>query len=131
MKSRAEAIAARLGLSSGAPTAKEHIGSAAQLVATKTWTMGEVVEYHGFEDCFTACQKPIRMFQMMIKENVLAVGRNQKACMDTCRDKQRSEYFECNTSCVDSATEAVNLLDKKLSDEVILNEERIFASTKL
>ena len=53
----------------------------------KTWTMSEVMEYHTFEDCFQGCQKPIRMFQMMIQQNVLAVGRNQKACLETCKDK--------------------------------------------
>eukprot|EP00354_Favella_ehrenbergii_P001839 CAMPEP_0170468884 /NCGR_PEP_ID=MMETSP0123-20130129/11902_1 /TAXON_ID=182087 /ORGANISM="Favella ehrenbergii, Strain Fehren 1" /LENGTH=70 /DNA_ID=CAMNT_0010735575 /DNA_START=209 /DNA_END=421 /DNA_ORIENTATION=- len=70
MKARAEAIAKRLGLDvnkQGQPQAKDYIADPAQLVANKTWSMSEVLEYHGFEDCFAACQKPIRMFQMMIK----------------------------------------------------------------
>ena len=55
MKSRAEAIAQRLGMDvskKGPPTAAEHISDPEQLVNSKTWTMSEVMEYHTFEDCF-------------------------------------------------------------------------------
>ena len=70
MKTQAEAIAARLGLDldrkgAPAPTSKDYIPDPRAVVA-KTWTMGDVVDYHGFEDCFTSCQRPIRMFQMML-----------------------------------------------------------------
>ena len=54
MKSQAEAIAARLGLDTdrkGMPTAKEYIPNG-QAFLEKTWTMGDVIDYHGFEDCF-------------------------------------------------------------------------------
>ena len=68
---------------------------------------------------------------MMIKQNVLAIGRNQRACMEGCRDKQGKEQVECQTVCVNESTEAMNLLDKKISDDVVMNEDRIFASTKL
>ncbi len=54
-KSRAEAIAERLGLDAGkqsAPTPADYIDDPETLVNTKTWTMSEVMEYHTFEDCF-------------------------------------------------------------------------------
>ena len=88
--------------------------------------MGEVIEYHQFEDCFQECQKPIRMFQTMIKQNVLAIGRNQKACMEPCRTKEGSAFYDCNSECMKKSTEAVGLLDKKISDDCIINEDRIF-----
>ena len=105
MKSQAEAIAARLGLDldrkgSPAPTSKDYIPDPRAVVA-KTWTMGDVVDYHGFEDCFTSCQRPIRMFQMMLQQNMIAIGRNQRACMEGCRDKEGAMQAECNTTCVD------------------------------
>ena len=115
----------------GNPTSKDFIPDPRAVVANKTWTMGEVIDYHGFEDCFTACQKPIRIFQMMMKQNLIAVGRNQRACMEGCRDKEGAMKTECNTTCANQTTEVVQLLDKKLSDDIILNEERIFASPKL
>ena len=53
MKSRAEEIAKRLGIDQkDASAPKDYISSPEQLVKNKTWTMGEVIEYHGFEDCF-------------------------------------------------------------------------------
>ena len=55
MKVRAEAIAERLGVDAdrkAQPTAADHIADTEQFVATKTWTMSEVLEYHGFESCF-------------------------------------------------------------------------------
>ena len=79
MKARAEAIAKRLGMDSnkkGPPSVNDYINDPHAMIGTKTWSMSEVVEYHTFEDCFNQCQKPIRMFQMMIKQNVLAIGRN-------------------------------------------------------
>ena len=77
MKSRAEEIAKRLGLDQkNAAAQKDYIGSPEELVNNKTWSMDEVIEYHGFEDCFQGCQKPIRMFQMMLKQNMLALGSN-------------------------------------------------------
>ena len=68
---------------------------------------------------------------MMLKQNLIAVGRNQKACMEGCRDKVGAMKAECNTTCVSQTTEVVQMLDKKLSDDVMQNEERIFASAKL
>ena len=93
--------------------------------------MGEVIEYHGFENCFQNCQKPIRMFLMMLKQNMLSVGRNQKACLDQCKTLKDADLYECNTVCVKESTEALSLLDKHLSDEVVRQEEHIFASTKV
>ena len=65
MKSQAEAIAARLGLDmdrrKGQPTSKEYVPDPRAFLE-KTWTMGDVIDYHGFEDCFQQCQKPIRIF---------------------------------------------------------------------
>lgn len=89
-----------------------------------------MIEYHGFEDCFTNCQKPIRMFQMMIKQNVLAIGRNQKACMESCRNLKEAEYYECNSKCMEKSTETISLLDKVISDDVIMCEEKIFGNSK-
>ena len=58
MKERAEAIAERLGVDAdrkSQPTAADHITDPEHFVAQKTWTMGEVMEYHSFESCFQAC----------------------------------------------------------------------------
>ena len=35
-----------------APSAADHMADITSLVANKTWTMGEVMEYQTFEDCF-------------------------------------------------------------------------------
>ena len=133
MKARAEAIAKRLGLDEnkkGPPAAKDFIENPNELIANKTWTMSEVIEYHGFEDCFSQCQKPVRMFQMMIKQNVLAIGRNQKACMESCRDLKEADYYECNSKCMDNSTKTISLLDKSVSDDIIMCEEKIFGDSK-
>ena len=62
MKTRAEAIAKRLGLNNKGETSKEYITDPKKLVEDKTWTMSEVADYQEFEECFNTCQKPIRMF---------------------------------------------------------------------
>ena len=76
-KKRAEAIAQRLGLDQNKQAPVQHISDPKAVVDEKTWTMTEVLEYMSYEDCFTQCQKPIHMLQMMIKQNVMAIGRNQ------------------------------------------------------
>ena len=111
MKQQAEAIAERLGLDMDRkkmPTSKDWIPDARAMVANKTWTMGEVIDYHQYEECFTGCQKPARMFQMMIKQNMTAIGRNQKACLEGCRDKQGAMKEECSTTCVKQSAEVIS-----------------------
>ena len=69
------------------------------------------------------------MFQMMIKQNVLAIGRNQKACMEGCKDKNGSSLFDCQSVCVGESTQAITLLDKKISDDVVMSEDKIFGTS--
>ena len=72
------------------------------------------------------------MFQMMIKQNVLAIGRNQKACMEGCKEQTNaSALFNCQSECVGESTQAITLLDKKISDDVVMSEDKIFGTTKL
>ncbi len=67
---------------------------------------------------------------MMIKQNVLAIGRSQKACILACKDKTGSELFDSQSKCVNESTEAINLLDKKISDDIVMSEDKIFAMNK-
>ncbi len=62
---------------------------------------------------------------------MLALGRNQKACINQCSNLKGADLYECNTVCVKESAEAIQMLDKKLSDEVVSSEDRIFASTKV
>ena len=59
MKQRAEAIAERIGLDENIqkkqPTAQDFISDPETFIESKTWTMRDVVEFHGFSDCFEEC----------------------------------------------------------------------------
>ena len=77
-KQTAESIAKRFNIQSEeqARAAVQYDADAESFAANKTWSMSDIMQYQRYEDCFNQCQRPIRMFQLMLKQNMIIVGKN-------------------------------------------------------
>ena len=73
------------------------------------------------------------MFQTMLQQNMMSIGRNQKACLEKTKDlKQGStKSFEAQNGCIKETHKVIQVLDKRLSDEIVMHEDKIFATMKI
>ena len=106
------------------------IRKAEDFAAQKGWTIRDVLDVSAFEDCLVGCQKPLRTLQMVMQQNLMAISKNQRACMDQCppMSDRDERFFECALECTNDASEQLALIDKRLNDEILSVEREVFAA---
>ena len=129
IKAKAEAITKRTGGDQQKQTGPP-IRKAEDFAAQKGWTIRDVLDVSAFEDCLVGCQKPLRTLQMVMQQNLMAISKNQRACMDQCppMSDRDERFFECALECTNDASEQLALIDKRLNDEILSVEREVFAA---
>ncbi len=83
------------------------------------------------ESCIANCKRPAEIFKRIIQQNFGEVQQNIQGCTGGCETpredgKGKEVNFECVIGCLEGNMEIMKELDKRLSDNFIQHQDRLF-----
>ena len=91
----------------------------------------EVIQIESANTCMERCKKPMRLFKMQMSYNWKIIERRHNKCMERCPPYSKimedsDKFYTCATECVEEDLLILNVLERKLVDEVNESFSKIF-----
>ena len=87
-----------------------------------------MIAIESVSECAAQCQRPVSLFKALMQQNLRMLQSRQKTCLEACPGwkQKNNEFFGCAAICIEEDIKVVRTLDKRLTDECMLNMDAIF-----